>query len=432
MILHLMEKYRNRIADGILARKLDTMGAVLVEGPKWCGKTTTCKQVAKSVLDLSDPDIRDHALEMAEIDIKPLLEGLTPRLIDEWQDVPKFWDAIRHRVDVSGGCGLFLLTGSAVVREEKRKQIKHSGTGRISRMRMRPMSLWESGESSGAVSVSGLFGGDNFVSGASKAYSLADVAYLVCRGGWPKAVERGGNEALDYAFEYVDAVAESDLSRVDGVPRSPERIRRLLKSLSRLQATQSSLATIRKDMAANDESTLSELTIASYINALEKIFVIDNAHAWSPNLRAKSTVRTSDTRYFADPSIAVAAIGAGPGTLMDDLATFGLFFETMAVRDLRVYAESIGGFVEHYHDKTGLECDAVIHLRNGDFGLVEIKLGGETLIGEGVRTLAKLSALATAKLKRAPKFKMVLCAVGDYAYRRKDGIIIAPIGSLKD
>lgn len=427
-----MKKYRQRIVDTILARKLDSMGAVLVEGPKWCGKTTTCKQFARSILDLSDPDVRDRAIELAEIDIKTLLDGETPRLIDEWQDVPKFWDAIRNRVDHLDGSGYFLLTGSAVVREKKRKQISHSGTGRISRMRMRPMSLWESGESSGIVSLSNLFGGGSFVSGMSKSHSLEEMAYIVCRGGWPKAVERGGDAALDYASEYVDAVAESDLSRVDDVPRSPERVRRLLRSLSRLQATQTSLSTIRKDMAANDESTLSELTISSYINALEKIFVVENVHAWSPNLRAKSTVRTSDTRYFVDPSIAAASLGAGPGTLMDDLATFGLFFETMAIRDLRVYAESAGGYVEHYHDKTGLECDAVIHLRNGDFGLVEVKLGGETLIEEGVKTLNKLSALTGAKLKRQPKFKMVLCAVGDYAYVRKDGILISPIGALKD
>ncbi|MBQ6142145.1 MAG: ATP-binding protein [Kiritimatiellae bacterium] len=427
-----MKKYRQRIVDTILARKLDSMGAVLVEGPKWCGKTTTCKQFAKSILDLSDPDVRDRAIELAEIDIKTLLDGETPRLIDEWQDVPRFWDAIRNRVDHLDGSGYFLLTGSAVVREKKRKQISHSGTGRISRMRMRPMSLWESGESSGVVSISDLFGGGSFVSGMSKSHSLEEMAYIVCRGGWPKAVERGGDAALDYASEYVDAVAESDLSRVDDVPRSPERIRRLLRSLSRLQATQTSLSTIRKDMAANDESTLSELTISSYINALEKIFVVENIHAWSPNLRAKSTVRTSDTRYFVDPSIAAASLGAGPGTLMDDLATFGLFFETMAIRDLRVYAESAGGYVEHYHDKTGLECDAVIHLRNGDFGLVEVKLGGETLIEEGVRTLNRLSALTGAKLKRQPKFQMILCAVGDYAYVRKDGILISPIGALKD
>ena len=406
------------------------MGAVLVEGAKWCGKTTTCKRFAKSVLDLSDPDVRDHALELAEMDVKSLLEGATPRLIDEWQDVPKFWDAIRNRVDRLGGCGLFLLTGSAVVREEKRKQIRHTGTGRISRLKMRPMTLWESGESTGETSLAGLFAGD-FSAGAGKDQSLAEIAWLVCRGGWPKAVERGGDVALDYAKEYVDAVAESDLTRMDGVPRSPARVRRLLRSLARLQATQSSLATIRKDIVANDDGSLSELTIADYVNALEKIFAVENAHAWCPNLRAKSSVRTSDTRYFVDPSLAAAALGIGPGNLMDDLPTFGLFFETMAVRDLRVYAEASGGFVEHYRDKTGLECDAVVHLRNGDYGLVEIKLGGETLIGDGVETLGRLATLAQSKLKRQPSFRMVLTAVGPFAYRRKDGIVVAPIGSLR-
>lgn len=406
------------------------MGAVLVEGAKWCGKTTTCKRFAKSVLDLSDPDVRDHALELAEMDVKSLLEGATPRLIDEWQDVPKFWDAIRNRVDRLGGCGLFLLTGSAVVREEKRKQIRHTGTGRISRLKMRPMTLWESGESTGETSLAGLFAGD-FSAGAGKDQSLAEIAWLVCRGGWPKAVERGGDVALDYAKEYVDAVAESDLTRMDGVPRSPARVRRLLRSLARLQASQSSLATIRKDIVANDDGSLSELTIADYVNALEKIFAVENAHAWCPNLRAKSSVRTSDTRYFVDPSLAAAALGIGPGNLMDDLPTFGLFFETMAVRDLRVYAEASGGFVEHYRDKTRLECDAVVHLRNGDYGLIEIKLGGETLIGEGVETLGRLATLAQSKLKRQPSFRMVLTAVGPFAYRRKDGIVVAPIGSLR-
>ncbi|MBR1921075.1 MAG: ATP-binding protein [Kiritimatiellae bacterium] len=406
------------------------MGAVLVEGAKWCGKTTTCTRFAKSVLDLSDPDVRDHALELAEMDVKSLLEGATPRLIDEWQDVPKFWDAIRNRVDRLGGCGLFLLTGSAVVREEKRKQIRHTGTGRISRLKMRPMTLWESGESTGETSLAGLFAGD-FSAGAGKDQSLAEIAWLVCRGGWPKAVERGGDVALDYAKEYVDAVAESDLTRMDGVPRSPARVRRLLRSLARLQASQSSLATIRKDIVANDDGSLSELTIADYVNALEKIFAVENAHAWCPNLRAKSSVRTSDTRYFVDPSLAAAALGIGPGNLMDDLPTFGLFFETMAVRDLRVYAEASGGFVEHYRDKTRLECDAVVHLRNGDYGLIEIKLGGETLIGEGVETLGRLATLAQSKLKRQPSFRMVLTAVGPFAYRRKDGIVVAPIGSLR-
>ena len=425
-----MEKYRQRVVDTVLAKKLESMGAVLVEGPKWCGKTTTCKQFAKSILDLSDPDVRERSERLAEIGIKTLLEGDESRLIDEWQVIPKFWDAIRHHVDHSDGHGHFLLTGSAVVPEKKRNELKHTGTGRISRMKMRPMSLWESGESSGSVCLKELFAGKTLDVVRCLDHNLEEVAYIVCRGGWPKAVERGGDAALDYAHEYVEAIAESDISRVDDIPRSPERARRLLRSLARLQATQTSISTIRKDMSANDDLTLSEVTISSYINALEKIFVVENVHAWSPNLRAKSSVRVADTRYFVDPSIAVAALGAGPGNLMDDLATFGLFFETMAVRDLRVYSEVSGGYVEHYHDKTGLECDAVIHMRNGDFGLVEIKLGGETLIEEGIKTLQKLSLLIDGKLNRKPMFKMVLTAVGDYAYQRPDGIIVCPISAL--
>ena len=425
-----MEKYRQRVADAMLSRKLACMGAILVEGPKWCGKTTTCKQFAKSVLDLSDPDVLERVEALAEIDIKRFLDGDAPRLIDEWQEVPKFWDAIRNRVDNIDGYGCFLMTGSAVVPEEKRKQIHHSGTGRISRLKMRPMSLWESEESSGTVSISALFGGKAVVTEKSMEHTLDEVAYLICRGGWPRAVERGGDIALEYAREYVEAVSESDLSRVDGIPRSPIRVRRLLRSLSRVQATQASLASVRRDMAVNDESSLSETTVASYHDALVKIFVIENASAWSPNLRSKSSVRTSDTRYFADPSIATASLGIGPGNLMDDLATFGLLFETMAIRDLRVYADAIGGRVEHYHDKTGLECDCVIHLPNGDFALVEVKLGGEKLIEEGTKTLERLSSLISGKLKRRPVFKMVLTAVGEYAYTRKDGILVAPIGSL--
>ena len=423
-----MNVYHPRVADALLARKLESMGAVLVEGPKWCGKTTTCRQFAKSVLDLSDPDVRDHALELAEMDVKALLEGETPRLIDEWQDIPKVWDAIRHRVDQLGGSGHFLLTGSAVVRERNRGQVRHSGTGRIARLKMRPMTLWESGESTGGASLSALFAdADGFEVEKAKGQSLAEMAHVVCRGGWPQAVERGGDVALDYAREYVDAVAESDLSRVDDVPREPARVRRLLRSLARLQATQSSLSAVRKDLVANDDASLSEQTIASYLSAMEKIFVVENARAWSPNLRSKTVVRTSDTRYFVDPSLATASLGVGPGNLMDDLPTFGLFFETMAVRDLRIYAEASGGFVEHYRDKTGLECDAVVHMPNGDFGLVEVKLGGETLIGEGVETLSKLSG----KLRRKPSFRMVLTAVGEFAYRRKDGILVIPLGALK-
>lgn len=427
-----MENYRSRIADSMLSRKLGIMGAVLVEGPKWCGKTTTCKQFAKSIVDLSDPDERERIDRLAEMGISRFLDGDTPRLIDEWQDVPKFWDAIRHRVDQAGANGLFLLTGSAVVPEEKRRQISHSGTGRIARLKMRPMTLWESGESSGQVGLSELFAGDPVGVRDSKNLSLDEIAYAICRGGWPVAVEKGGDLALDYAREYVNSITESDISRVDGVPRAPERVRRLMRSLSRLQATQAGLAAIRRDIAANDDSSLSEQTVASYVGALEKIFVVENVHAWSPNLRDKSAVRTSETRYFADPSIAAASLGVAPADLIGDLATFGFFLETMAVRDLRTYADFSGGFVEHYHDKTGLECDAVVHWGNGDYGLVEIKLGGETLIGEGVRTLAKLDALIASKKFRPPRFRMVLTAVGEFAYaRREDGIVVCPISALK-
>lgn len=426
-----MEKYRNRIADVMLSRKMESMGAVLVEGPKWCGKTTTCRQFAKSVLDLSDPDVRDRSIEISEIDAKKLLNGALPRLIDEWQDVPRLWDAIRHQVDCADGNGLFLLTGSAVVPEDKRSKIRHSGTGRISRLKMRPMSLWESGESSGEVSLAELFSGNEFSSANATPHNLDEIAYIVCRGGWPKAVSRGGGTALDYATEYVDAVAESDISRVDGVPRAPERVRRLLRSLSRLQATPASVPTIRRDMASNEASSLSDTTISEYLNALERIFVVENAHAWSPNLRAKSAVRTSDTRYFVDPSIAAASMAVGPGNLLDDLPTFGILFETMAIRDLRIYADASGGCVEHYLDKAGLECDAVVHFRNGDFALVEVRLGGESLIGAGAETLGRLDALIASKLNRSPKFRMVLTAVGEYAYKRKDGVIVCPIGALR-
>ena len=425
-----MKSYKPRVADAILAKKMEYIGAVVVEGPKWCGKTTTCKQLAKSVLDLSDPDELERVARLSEINIGRFLDGISPRLIDEWQLIPRFWDAVRSRVDKSDGCGLFMLTGSAVVPEEKRSQIKHSGTGRMSRLKMRPMSLFESGESSGSLSIHRLFDGEPFDVLDGKNLSLDEIAYILCRGGWPKAVERGGEIALEYAKDYVASIAESDISRVDDKPRDPGRVRRLLKSLARLQATQAALPAIRKDIVANDDASLSEQTIADYISALEKIFVVENTHSWSPELRAKTAIRTSATRYFTDPSIATAALGISPGDLLDDIRTFGLFFETLAVRDIRVYAEAFGGFVEHYRDKTGLECDAVIHWPNGDFGLVEIKLGGETLVEEGVHTIRKLQSLLEAKSHRPPKFSMVATAVGDCAYMRTDGIIVAPISSL--
>lgn len=435
------ETYRKRIIDEILRRKLSGVGAVLLEGPKWCGKTTSCERQAKSVLYMADPDTLERNLAQAETSIKELLEGERPRLIDEWQIVPKFWDAVRFAVDHLDGWGHFILTGSAVPPDEKKQDCKvdvtkgilHSGTGRIARVRMRTMSLWESGESTGTVSLGELFakGKDNYVSGKGLPRTLGDVAYMVCRGGWPQAVEQGRDVALDRAFEYLDAVATSDISRVDGVSRDPDRVKRLLRSYARLQGTQAQLTVIRQDMQSNDVDGLNEDTIYSYINALKKIFVIEEMPAWSPCLRSKSAVRTSETRYFSDSSIATAALGLGPEDLMNDIRSFGWFFETMAVRDIRIYADAIGGSVSHFLDRNGLECDAVVHLRNGASGLIEIKLGGERLIEEGVRSLEKLTRIIDTARMREVSFKMVLTATGDYAYTRPDGIIVCPISCLK-
>ena len=424
-----MAKYRHRICDELLSRKLAGVGAVLLEGPKWCGKTTTCEQIAKSVLYMGDPETRDKNMQIAALDIGSLLVGEHPRLIDEWQDVPKFWDAIRYRVDHMEGFGHYILTGSAVPPDTS--EITHSGTGRIVRLRMRPMSLWESGESSGVVSLAKLLEGEAVTVVACEDRPLADMAFLLCRGGWPRAVEQKGDMALDRAEEYYDATVGVDISRADRIPRDPERVMRLMRSYARLQGTQSKLTAIKQDMSEHDLASLDEDTVRSYVNALKKIFVIEDVSAWCPCLRSKAVVRTSDTRYFTDPSIATAALGLGPGDLMRDPRSFGCFFETMAVRDLRCYAEAIGGTVSHYLDANGLECDAIVHLRNGTFGLIEIKLGGEELIEKGASTLNSLASTVDDRRMRAPAFKMVLTAKGAFAYTRPDGVIVCPLSALR-
>lgn len=428
--------YKKRIIDAILERKLAGAGAVLVEGPKWCGKTTSCEQQAKSILYMADPVRRERYLMQASVDITELMQGDQPRLIDEWQDAPKFWDAIRFDVDHSEGFGHYILTGSAVPPDDRKaasgkKDIVHSGTGRIVRIRMRPMSLWESGESSGEVSLEKLFSGETLKPARAIERSLAETAYLVCRGGWPQAVELQGDIALDQAFDYVEAIINSDISRVDGVSRDPARVRRLLRSYARLQGTQSTIPNIRKDMANGDRVGPDEDTIASYLNALRKIFVVEDSEAWCPALRSKTVLRVSPTRYFSDPSIATASLGLGPNDLMNDIRSYGCFFEAMAVRDLRVYADALNGTVSHYLDRNGLECDAVIHLRNGTSGLVEVKLGGEALIAEGAKTLNELSGLIDTTRQRGVAFKMVLTATGDMAYQRPDGILVCPISALR-
>ena len=402
----------------------------MLEGPKWCGKTTTCERIAKSVLYMGDPDSKEKNLLIASININELLEGAKPRLIDEWQEVPKFWDAVRFRVDHAEGFGHFILTGSVVPPDSD--EISHSGTGRIVRLKMRPMSLWESLESSGSVSLGALMSGESVGLARCPGRSLAEIAYLVCRGGWPVAVGQQGDMALERAQEYYDATVNTDMSKVDGVPRDPQRVMRLMRSYARLQATQAKLTAIKQDMIEHDVSGLDEDTVKSYIDALKKLFVVEDSPAWCPCLRSKVVVRTSDTRYFTDPSIVASALGIGPGDMLRDPRSFGNFFETMAIRDLRCYADAIGGSVSHYLDGNGLECDAIVHLRDGRFGLVEVKLGGEALVNEGAATLTSLANSIDVEKMKKPSFKMVLTAVGDFAYTRPDdGVVVCPISALK-
>ncbi len=424
-----MAKYKQRIADKLLERKLAGKGAVLIEGPKWCGKTTTAEQHANSLLYMTESGKIEQHLQLARLNPALLLEGKKPRLIDEWQVAPSLWDSIRFESDHSSSLGLFILTGSAVPADLS--QVVHTGTGRIGWLRMRPMSLWESEDSTGEVSLEELFTTPALIKGTSD-INLEKIAFLTCRGGWPLAVNMKSDIALDQAFDYVDAVEKRDVSLADGINRDPSRTHRLLRSYARHQGSQANYATIKADLQANESESFSEETIASYINALKKIFVIEDSEAWNPNLRSKSAIRTSDTRYFSDPSIATAALGLGPSDLINDLNTFGLIFETLCVRDLRVYAEALNGKVYHFRDKNGLECDAVIHLRNGSYGLVEIKIGGDNLIEEGAKTLKVLAGKIDLDRMKSPSFLMVLTAVGTYAYRREDGVYVVPVGCLKD
>lgn len=427
-----MKEYRERIADKLLYNKLQGMGAVLVEGAKWCGKTTTSEHLSGSVLYMDNPKDRNANIKMAQMDPEKLLQGETPRLIDEWQLAPELWDAVRFAVDHRDEDGQFILTGSASpLSDEDIAKIYHSGAGRIARLKMRTMSLWESGESNGTISLGRIFSGDDKMIGTND-LELNDIAWLTCRGGWPRAVCQSRKLALGRVFDYYDTVVNVDVKQPDGIERNSERTKLLLRSYARNQGSQATLSSICQDMKTNDNDTLNDRTIYSYIQALKSIFVIEDCKSWNPNLRSKTAIRTSDTRYFTDPSIAVAALGIGPKDLMNDLNTFGLLFETLCVRDLRVYAQALDGEVYHYRDKDGLECDAVVHLRNGSYGLVEIKLGGETLIEEGAKSLKKLASKIDTDRMKEPSFMMVLTAVGKYAFKRDDGIWIVPVGCLKD
>lgn len=426
-----MKNYKRRILDSLLEKKLQAKGAVLIEGPKWCGKTTTAEEIAASKIMLAKPDIKDHFKSLLEIDSDAALAGETPMLIDEWQTVPKLWDAVRYTVDHRQAMGQFILTGSAVPDKDAEKEREHSGTGRFAWLTMRPMTLFESGESNGTVSLGELFQAPEKIL-QKNALKLSDIAFLICRGGWPIAVGLPEEAALEQAFDYYDAVTKEDVTNVDGVKRASERVQRLMRAYARHQGTQASIATLKGDLKNNDITTLDEDTISSYLDALRKIFVVEDMPAWNPNLRSKTAIRTTDTRYFVDPSIATAALGLGPTDLMNDLNSMGFFFEAMCVRDLRVFTEALNGKVYHYRDKSGLECDAVVHLRNGQYGLIEIKLGGDSLIKEGAETLNELANQIDTTRMKSPAFKMILTATGEYAYRRpEDGIYVVPIGCLR-
>lgn len=436
-----MNGYKNRVADRLLAEKLEAFGAVLIEGPKYCGKTTLATQQARSILSMADTDTLGQNLALARTNISRLLAGETPRLIDEWQIAPQFWDAVRNEVDKRNEDGQFMLTGSAVPPKPKKEEsgniieeenIHHTGTGRISRLRLRTMSLWESEDSTGDVCLEELFINPDTVDGVSD-IDLDRLAYLTCRGGWPKAVlKKSEKAALAQAFDYYDSVVSNDIKRVDDIDRDEELTKRIMRSYARNQGTQATVGTILADIKSNGDERMSDSTVYSYIKALKEIFVIEDSIAWNPNLRSKTAIRTSDTRYFIDPSIATAALGMGPKDLINDMETFGFIFETLAIRDLRVYADALDGKVYHYRDKNNLECDAVIHLRNGSYGLVEVKIGGTEPIREGAESLKTLSSKIDSTRMKTPSFMMVLTGIGKFAYKRpEDGVLVVPIGCLK-
>ena len=418
--------YLPRLVDEVLNKKLDLYGAVLIEGCKWCGKSTTAKQFSKSLLELQNPVTFENNMEIANTRPDLLLQGDKPRLIDEWQDAPMIWDAIRYDVDNTGLKGQYILTGSATPSQDKPR---HTGTGRIVRLLMRPMSLYESNDSVGCVSLNDLFNGIDDIKGVSK-LRLEDIAFLCMRGGWPAGIEFKGNDASVIARDYLESVINNDIQTVDGIERNPSRIRFVLRSLARNVSSTANLSVIREDIK-NNNSDISEKTISSYINALERLYIIDDVEAWCPKLRSKTDIRVSKKRNFVDPSLALAALRATDKDLLKDFNTFGLIFEAMCIRDLKIYAQDIDGDVFYYRDKTGLECDAVIHLRDGRWGAVEIKLGSNKSIEEAANNLLKFKNVVDTDEMNEPAFLMILTGT-EYAYRRQDGIYVVPIGCLKN
>lgn len=419
------KSYIPRLCDADLQLALQSSGAVLIEGAKWCGKTSTASKASRSVVYMQDPDNAGAYLAMADTKPSLLLKGETPRLIDEWQMAPVLWDAVRFEVDKRGQTGQFILTGSAVPSDNV---TAHTGTGRISRLTLRPMSLFESLESNGALSLRTLFDGNQDVEARSE-LSMEEIAFALCRGGWPASIKHRGASALRMATDYVEAVINYDVSRVDNVDKNPDRVRLLLRSLARNIATSATYQTIRSDMEATDIS-ISDKTINSYINALRRIFVVEDLPAWSPSLRSKTAIRTSAKRHFVDPSIATAVLRTNPDGLLKDFQYFGFLFESLCTRDMRVYAQKNDGDVFHYRDKSGLESDLIVRLRDGRWAAIEVKLGKKQ-IDEAAENLLTLKARIDEDKMGPASFLMVITG-GQYAYRRSDGVLVVPIACLRD
>jgi uncharacterized protein len=419
--------YLPRLIEKIMTESMKTNGCIVIEGPKWCGKSTTSERFAKSVVKLQKPATYNQYKILADIGDDKLLSGEKPLLFDEWQKIPELWDYIREYIDEVSGKGLFILTGSAKPIEDKDR---HSGIGRIKKITMRTMSMWESNESSGEVSLKQLINEAGGVSGKNQ-YQLKDIAYLICRGGFPSAaIEKNKDIALNYAKDYVNTLVSSDITSVDDIKRNPKRARAILKSYARNVSTAATMTTILKDIESNVD-TQDIRTVNSYVNAFSKLFVIDETESWTPKLRSKTAIRTTSTKHFVDPSIATAILDANPNDLMSDLNTFGLLFENFVLRDLKIYAQSLEGNVYNYRDKSGLEADAVIHLNDGRWGLIEIKLGGEKLINEGALTLKSLKEKIDQVKMSKPEFLAVITASDSFAYKRADGVYVIPIACLK-
>lgn len=420
-------KYLDRIADKVLNDALNRIGAVVIEGPRYCGKTTTARQKCKSEIRLDNPETRKNFIALASVDLGLLLEGEAPRLIDEWQDIPQLWEAVKYEVDNREKHGQFILTGS--ITPPDINQIYHSGVGRITKIKMKTMSLFESGESSGEVSLSSLFD-DTPIHGLNH-LTARDLAYLICRGGWPASVGENEENALGQVRDYYSMLVESDMSRAGNVARNPVRVQSVIRSYSRHIGTQAKVTQILKDLIANDSTSVSEDTIYSYIDALKKLYVVEEVPAWNPILRSSVSIRTANTKNFSDPSIAAAALGMAPDTLLYDFRAFGLLFKSMCIRDLSIYAQFLDGNVFHYRDSNDLECDAVVQMRDGRWGAIEIKLGSDDQIDVAAKNLNKFKNLIDTEKMPGPSFLMVLSGTAPMAYKRPDGVYVVPLGCLK-